>query len=671
MVRKVLFITLLLIAAIAPATLSQARRFTPVTTEMLEKPSPNDWLMFSRTYDAQRFSPLDQIKKSNVGQLKLVWSKDMATGSQESIPLVHDGVLYTLSTGPAGGPAGPYIWAFDAATGTLLWEYKRPTGGANNTKAFAMFEDMIYYPAGDTIVALDARTGAVRWETVAAVQGTRLSSGLMMAGDKIISGRTCLGNGNKQASCYIAAHDARTGKELWKFYTAAGAENEVADKSWGGAPVEGRAASTWGLTGSYDPAKKVIYWGVANPMPNTRAARHGGNSNAIGMSAPADLYSNSTVALNPENGKLLWYYQHLPGDDWDQDYTNERILLRTAVNPDPKAVKWINPSVAKNSQHDISVSVGEGGGLFALDRNDGKFLWAMPFPYDTPRFLISRIDPDGKTWINEDAIVDIPGERHVTCSYNTKSYWPMSYHPGKNSLYIPYVDNCLDMRSANPAGGPIPPAPYEVSPTTCQGPPLPIAAEATPAAAPAAGRGAGPGGGGRGGGAPGDGAPGAAAAAGGPPAAGALGGGRGGAAGGRGGGGGGNPESRTAIRREGSDPQKFAGVAKVNMTTGELTRLFETCSPGNGATLTTAGDVVFWGDLARNFRAIDADNGKVLWQTVLPGSIQNSTITYGVNGKQYIAVLTGRGGVTGGLITQANIQPPPPNTNGIYVFALP
>src|SRR5688572_12528368 len=141
MVRKALVFILLLATAIASVMLSQGRQFTPVTTEMLEKPSPNDWLMFSRTYDAQRFSPLDQIKKSNVAQLKQVWSKDMATGSAESIPLVHDGILYTLSTGPAGGPAGPYLWALDAATGTLLWEYKRPTGGANNTKAFAMFED--------------------------------------------------------------------------------------------------------------------------------------------------------------------------------------------------------------------------------------------------------------------------------------------------------------------------------------------------------------------------------------------------------------------------------------------------------------------------------------------------------------------------------------------------
>jgi glucose dehydrogenase len=107
------------------------------------------------------------------------------------------------------------------------------------------------------------------------------------------------------------------------------------------------------------------------------------------------------------------------------------------------------------------------------------------------------------------------------------------------------------------------------------------------------------------------------------------------------------------------------------MTTGEIKYLFEGCAPGNGATLVTAGDVVFWGDLARNFRAIDADSGKVLWQTALPGSIQNSTITYAVNGKQYVAVLTGRGGISASLITQANITPPPPNTNGVYVFALP
>jgi outer membrane protein assembly factor BamB len=155
-------------------------------------------------------------------------------------------------------------------------------------------------------------------------------------------------------------------------------------------------------------------------------------------------------------------------------------------------------------------------------------------------------------------------------------------------------------------------------------------------------------------------------------------GGRGGAPGGgqRGGGGGAGggataAERRIAIRRAGSDPAKFSGIAKVDMETGRLIRFFETCSPTNGAVLTTAGDLVFFGDLAQKFRAMDADSGKVLWETPLPGSIQNSTITYAVNGRQYVAVMTGRGGVTSGLITQANIQPPPQNGVGLYVFALP
>jgi len=651
MIRKAFFILAILAVTIASGALSQIKRLAPVTSEMLKNPSPNDWLMYSRTYDAQRYSPLKQITKQNVGRLKQVWSKDMATGTQESIPLVHDGVMYVMNTGEQSLQAGPVVWALDAATGKRIWEYRRASGGTSYAKAFAIYQDMIFYPASDGfIVALDMRNGTVRWETRAVNNGGRLTAGLMVAGDKIISGRTC--GSPPQQGCYIAAHDARTGKELWKFYTAAGDEDPVASNTWAGSPVASRSASTWGLTGSYDPVRKVIYWGVANPTPITRSVRHGGDSASIGLSAPVDLYSNSTVALNPETGKLLWYYQHLPGDDWDQDYANERVLLRTSVNPDPKFVKWINTSIPKNQQHDVSVMVGEGGGLFMLDRNDGKFLWATPFPYDTPRFLIKRIDPDGKSWINDELINDQPGERHVVCSYNAKSYWPMAYHPGKNALYVPYVDNCLDMTSAGPAGTPAPPPPYEVPQAVCPGPPNVVAAApvvGAPALPSIVGGGAGRGG------SPVGAVPRGITPPTGPGAATGV----------------AIQERRTAIRRDGSDPQKFAGVARVNMTTGEITRLFETCAPGNGAALVTAGDVVFWGDLARQFRAIDADSGKVLWQATLPGSIQNSTITYSVNGKQYVAVLTGRGAITASLITQAGITPPPLNTNGVYVFALP
>jgi alcohol dehydrogenase (cytochrome c) len=651
MVRRVLVVLIAAAIAVGSAVLAQppARTYRPVTQDMLLKPSADDWLMFSRTYDAQRYSPLRQITRQNVNRLKLAWSKPMVTAVVESIPLVHDGVMFAMTTGSTGAPGG-VLWALDATNGQLLWEFRR--GGARNSKSFALYDDMVYYPAADgSIVALDAKTGAIRWET-RAVDGGALTGGLVIAGDKVLSGRTC----TAQVGCYIAAHDAKTGKELWKFYTAAGADDPAGDKSWGGAPVEGRRASTWGLTGSYDPERRLAVWGVANPVPNTRTVRHQGNSNAIGFSAPADLYSNSTVALDIETGKLKWYFQHLPGDDWDQDYTNERILLRTRVNPNPQAVKWIGADIPRNQQRDVSVSVGEGGGLFMLDRSNGKFLWAMPFPYDAPNFLIKKIDPDGKTWINDDVIVDRPGERHVICAYNTKSYWPMAYNPPRNSLYIQYVDNCLDMTSAVQAGqtavenAPIEPQPNPVcaglTPAEQQAALAlnPPADATTAAGTPAPAAGGGPRGRGGRGSAPG---------------------------GGRGGGGVTAAERRIAIRRAGSDPAKFSGIAKVNMETGQLTRFFETCAPTNGAVLTTAGDLVFFGDLAQRFRAMDADSGKVLWETPLPGSIQNSTITYAVNGRQYVAVMAGRGAVTSGLITQANIQPPPQNGTGLYVFALP
>jgi PQQ-dependent dehydrogenase (methanol/ethanol family) len=576
-IPRLLIVILGLVAFIPAIEQAQTSSFVPVTDEVLKNPSPNDWLMFSRTYDAQRFSPLSQINKQNVGQLRLAWKLDMGTGgSQESIPLVYRGVMYSFVP-----PAT--IQALDAASGNLLWEYKRQ--GQSKTKGLAIYEDLLYFTTPDgSIVALDVRDGKVRWETkVGQAPGT---SGPIVVEGKVITGRACA---RTRDSCFIAAHDAKTGKELWKFYTVP-AKGEPGWESWGpDGPEDNMMASTWGMMGSYDPVRKLVLWGVANPMPNTRMARHKGNADAVSRTAPSDLYSNSTVALDPVTGKLAWYFQHLPGDDWDQDYTNERILIRTSVSPDPRTVKWINPDVPRGQQRNISVNVGEGGGLFALDRDNGQFLWATPFPYDAPQFLISGIDgKTGKSTINWDVVLKEPGEQHVICAYNTKSYWPMSYHPGKNAMYIPYVDNCLDMAAAAPA--------VDGKPAT--------------------------------------------------------------------------GERRTATRRPGSDPNKFGGLAKVNMSTGEIQRLYEGPAPGIAATLATAGDVVFWGTIDRKFRAFDADSGKILWETAMDSPVSNSTITYSVNGKQYVAVFTGNGGLMAGLLRQAGLEATPVR-NGLYVFSLP
>ena len=565
----------LAIAAVS-ATLAGQKKDPGVSTDMLVNPPPEDWLMYSRTYDAQRYSPLEFVNRRNVPQLKTAWTKVMPNGNHESIPIVSQGVMYLVQPGAS-------VVALNAVNGDTIWEYKRDTLLASRTKTLAIYRDLIYYAAPDGfIVALDAKTGKVRWETKT---DGGMTSGPVVVEGKVLTGRTCA---TTRKNCYISAHDALTGAEAWKFYTAAG-DDDPGGASWAGSPEDKRFASTWGLPGNYDSVLKLIYWGVANPTPNTRAERHGGKFDAIPFTSPADLYSNSTLAINPTTGKLAWYYQHLPGDDWDEDYTHERTLLHTSVRPDPKFVKWINPDIRRGEQRDVAVMVGEGGGIFTIDRRTGQFLWANPFPFDAPNFLISNVDgKTGRVTINKDLVFTGAGQRHVICFWNTRSYWPTAYHPRSKSLYVPWVDNCLDMTSAIPAE------------------------DGKPAV----------------------------------------------------------PAKRGGIPREGSKPDEFGGLAKINMETGEIQHIYKGRAPGNGAVLTTAGDLVFWGDLDGKFRAFDAMSGKILWETTLGGSIDNSTISYAVNGKQYIAVMSGEGLLTGGLITQAGISPARRH-NEMYVFALP
>jgi alcohol dehydrogenase (cytochrome c) len=412
--------------------------------ETLLNPDPADWLMYSRTYDNHRFSPLDHINRDNVNRLTLAWARAMHPGTQENIPLVYRGIMYVAHP-------GAIIQALDAADGRLRWEFKRDLvddladyiRAIGRTRTLALYDDKVYYASPDGyVLALDARSGKLLWET--RVQdyksGTQHTTGPLVINGKVITGRNC---GNTRKYCFIAAHDAETGEELWKFFTTA-APGEPGGDTWGDLPADLRLASPWGLPGGFDPKKNILYWGTANPNPHTRIKRHDGNPFAVPLSAPSELYSNSTVALNPDTGELIWYYQHLPGDDWDSDHTHERILFRSSFKPDPTRVKWINPNVRRGTIRDMVISVGEPGGLWVLDRASGEFLWATPFPFDTPDFHIAGIDVEtGVTSISRDKVLIREGEQHTTCFQNTRSYWPMAYHPGQNALYVPYHDACV------------------------------------------------------------------------------------------------------------------------------------------------------------------------------------------------------------------------------------
>jgi alcohol dehydrogenase (cytochrome c) len=557
----------------APLPHGTVQNYKPVTDEMLLNPSPDDWLQYSRTYDAWRYSPLKQINKKNVASLHVAWVKGLPAGTTETIPLVHDGIIYTIAPGSD-------VMAIDGTDGDVIWEYKRTyknpqLGSTERTKALAIYKDMLYYTTPDGyVVALDATSGKVKWETYKT--DTQNTSGAIVVEGKVISGGTC---GKGRESCFIEADDANTGEKIWRFYDVAGPD-DPGYASWNGADNSNDTASTWGMPGNYDPIRKTIYWGIANPSPYERLARHGGNPDGVSRTAPADLYSNCTIALDPETGKLKWYYQHLPADDWDTDHTHERTLVTTTYNPDPKAVKWYNTDVPRGSKHDIAAMVGESGIMFVLDRNDGKFLWAEPVPVDAPNLAISNIDPKtGATTINYDVVMKKPGDHHVICYWNGRSYWPTAYDPETNALYTSYVDNCLDMTGTTTSG------------------------------------------------------------------------------------------NRHGVLREGSDINAIAGLAKINLSTGEMTKFDVQNAPGTGALLATAGGLIFHGDINRRFRAFDAATGAKLWESILGGPISVSTVTYAAKGKQYIMVITGDNLAEGTLSRQSGVSLTTGH-NAIYTFAL-
>ena len=581
--RSVLGIALAVMVLVPAPVMTQSPSggdFVPVTDAMLQDPDPADWLMWRRTLDSWGYSPLDQIDRENVGELRMVWSRGMAPGSQQGTPLVHDGVMYMPNP-------RDIIQAIDAATGDLKWEHRREVPDdvkdfllgnlADTNRNVAIYGNLIIDTSiDDYVFALDATSGRMVWETQILdykKHPATQTSGPIIANGKVISGRSCMPQGGPHA-CVITAHDATTGEELWRRRTIP-APGEPGDETWGGVPFEERRHVGAWMVPSYDPSLNLIYIGtsVTSPAPKFML---GGTDNK-------HLYHNSTLALDADTGEIVWYYQHL-NDHWDLDHPFERLLVDTAVAPNPAAVNWINPRLQRGEVRKVLTGIpGKTGVVYTLDRETGEFLWAMP---TVTQNVISNIDgATGAVTENSEVVFTGTGQEVLACPtlVGGKDWEAGAYSPLTNLMYYPLRNACARMMATTEGG---------------------ISLYAL------------------------------------------------------------------AVRDQlapGTD--QLGSVQAISVETGDIVWNHEQRA-ATTSLVATGGGLVFGGDMNGRFRALDHETGEVLWEINLGSPITGFPISYGIDGRQYVAVSTGTS-VTFTRFIGLTPELRPSSGNNIFVFALP
>jgi alcohol dehydrogenase (cytochrome c) len=396
------------------SVVGEVKNYVPVTPAMLRNPPAGDWLIFGRNYQRHSYSPLDQITRDNVKDLRLKWVWSMNdSGANQTTPIVHDGIIYLAS------PSN-IVQALNAKTGDLIWETRvgpDQAPGYGGIRSIAIAEDKVFLPTSDAhMVAINARNGQILWDTPASDKPHPSTSGAIVIGDKVLMGLTGCTKFDGEG-CYISAFDIHSGQRAWRFYTIP-REGQPGSDTWGKLPMNNRGgAETW-LAGSYDPDLNITYWGVAQSKPWNFLSR---------KLTPFDktLYANSTVALNPETGKLVWFFQHAPGESFDLDEVFERVLVDIG---DQK----------------VSFSAGKAGVLWKLDRRTGQYLGSKEMVKQT---VWSSIDPQTGTPRYRADILEMQLNKPINVCPSTeggKNWQGMSYNQPTGLLIAPLSQSCMD-----------------------------------------------------------------------------------------------------------------------------------------------------------------------------------------------------------------------------------
>jgi alcohol dehydrogenase (cytochrome c)/quinohemoprotein ethanol dehydrogenase len=387
---------------------------------------PGNWMTHGRTYDEQRFSPLQQINADNVGSLNLAWSFDLDTDrGQEATPIVVDGVMY-VST------AWSKVKALNAANGELVWEYDPQVPGQKAVevccdvvnRGVAVWKGRVFVGTLDgRLVAIDAATGDRVWET----QTTDPDKPFSITGaPRIMNDRIVIGNGGAEFGVrgYVSGYDVNTGKQVWRFYTVPGNPEDGFES-----PAMARAAETWtgewwvhGGGGTawdalvFDPDLNLLYIGVGNGSPWNQDIRSpdGGDN----------LYLSSIVAVNADSGDYVWHYQTTPGESWDYTATQPLILADMEI---------------AGTMRKVIMQAPKNGFFYVLDRETGGFIsaeafvavnWATAIDQETGR----PIEVTEARYRGPAPSLVVPGPA------GAHSWQPMAFSPDTGLVYIPSQD---------------------------------------------------------------------------------------------------------------------------------------------------------------------------------------------------------------------------------------